>query len=229
MKGAGHPSVNICALCLQVLVRVMPLVSSLSLELLPILQRRAITPHHITEGTIRLDASDVSGVNFHEFQNFRATVLSDALIVCWRGCGKHYMDSCSSAVEEFCSLSSSVSVSLQLEAALFCLEQIARAASDSLGQFEHHEQMRRLFVVLPTQPPSLMANPLTREGMCRFLRKVSDSLIFRLIPNYHCSVSSLLSGSFFHCSTQAGVWRMIDWESLLNSQCHRSEHLFQMI
>lgn len=173
LKGAGHPSVNLCAICLQVLTRMMPIVPSLAQELLPILQRRAITPHHLQDGIIRLDALDLCGVTFQEFQNFRETVLSEALVVCWRGYGGHFMDSCTSAVEEFCSFSSSGNVSLQLEAALFCIEQIAKEALDARRQFAHNEQMARLLSALPTKPPSLMANHVTRERMCRFIRKVS--------------------------------------------------------
>lgn len=172
MKAAGHPSVNLCAICLQVLTRVMPIIPSLAQELLPTLQRRAITPHHLNDGFIGLDASDLCGVTFHEFQNFRSTVLSEALIVCWRGYGDHFMDSCTSAVEEFCSSSSSVNVSLPLEAALFCIEQVAAEALNSHRPFAHTEQMRRLLAALPAKPPSLLSNPLTRERMCRFLRKV---------------------------------------------------------
>jgi hypothetical protein len=192
MKAASHPSVNLCALCLQVLTRMMPMVPSLASELLPILQRRAITPHHLKDGTIRLDASDICGVTFHEFQNFRETVLSEALIGCWRGCADHFMDSCTSAVEEFCSFSSSGNVSLQLEAALFCIEQIAAEALDPHRHFAHNDQLRRLLAALPAKPPSLMVNPLTRERMCSFLRKVS---FIRFVEKSRLA-SSVLSALF---------------------------------
>jgi hypothetical protein len=151
----------------------MPIIPSLPRELLPTLQRRAITPHHVQDGLIRLDASDTCGVTYHEFKNFRSAVLSDALIACWRGCSDHFMDSCTSAVEEFCTPLSACNVSLQLEAALFCLEQIARAVLNGQSEFLYQDQLKRIFLALPAKPPSLMANPLTREGMCRFVRKVS--------------------------------------------------------
>jgi hypothetical protein len=174
IQGANHPSVHICAICLQVLTRMMPVVLPLSHELLPVLQRRAITPHKLKGGLIDFDASDLCGVAFHEFQSFRATVLSDALVVCWKWNGNHYMDSCTSAVEEFCSVSSSIDVSLHLEAALFCIEQILIESMEvSTSDFPHNDQLRRLVSVLPAKPPSLMSNPLARERMCSFFRKVS--------------------------------------------------------
>jgi len=173
LKAAGHPSVNLCAISLHVLVRMVSIMPSLAHELLPTLQRRAITPHCLKNGRISLDAVDISGVNFHEFQNFRSNVLKDALVVCWKTYGNHYMDSCTSAVEEFCSVSSSNGVSLQLEAALFCIEKVADDTLDSQHPFPHNGQMKRLLAALSLKPPSLMVNPLTRERMCRFLRKVT--------------------------------------------------------
>jgi len=172
LKAAGHPSINLCAISLQVLNRMISALPSLANELLPTLQRRAITPHSMKNGRISFDAADVCGVNFVEFKNFRANVLTDALVSCWKAYSNHFMDSCTSAVEEFCSVSSSNGVSLQLEAALFCIEKVADDALNSEHPFPHHEQMKRLLSALSLKPPSLMVNSLTRERMCRFLRKV---------------------------------------------------------
>jgi len=172
LKAAGHPSVNLCAISLNALIRMIPTMPSLAHELLPTLQRRAITPHCLRNGRISLDAADVCGVSYDEFQNFRENVLKEALVLCWRAHGNHFMDSCTSAVEEFCSVSSSNGVSLQLEAALFCIEKIADEALDSHNAFPHHEQMKRLLSALSLKPASLMINSLSRERMCSFLRKV---------------------------------------------------------
>ena len=174
VKGASHPSVHVCAISLPVLARILPFVSSLPKELLPVLQRKAIIPHHIRDGHINMDISDICGVSYDDFQSFRTTVLSEVLVACWRESGDHYMDSCTSAVEEFCSVLSTSDVSLQLEAALFCIEQVSSSAlnvKNVTTTFEN--QLKRIFSVVPTKPPSLMSNPVTRERMCRFIRKVS--------------------------------------------------------
>lgn len=169
---ASHPSVNICGIALQALTRIMPTVPSISKDLLPVLQRRAITPHHYNSGVVSLVASDLCGVHFHEFQNFRESVLGDCLVVCWRQINGHYMDSCTSAVEEFCSDQSSAEVSLQLEAALFCIEVIAGEALNSDTAFPYSEQIKRCINALSRKPQSLTTNPLTLGRMCRFVRKV---------------------------------------------------------
>ena len=182
LKAAEHPSVNICATSLNVLNRILPAMPSLANELLPILQQRAITPHCIKNGQLTLDAHEVCGVNFEEFKSFRTTVLADVLVSCWKAYGKNFMDSCAAAVEEFCSVSSQNGVSLQLEAALFCIETVSEDALTSQHSFPHHEQMKKLLSALSLKSPSLMVNHLTREQMCRCLRKVRD----RLFASLHC-------------------------------------------
>jgi hypothetical protein len=174
VKGASHPSVHVCAISLPVLARILPRISSLPQELLPVLQRKAIIPHHLRDGQISFDTSDICGVSFHDFQIFRMTVLSEALVACFRESGDHYMDSCISAVEEFCSVLSSSDVSLQLEAALFCIEQVSSSLLNGQNaNMIFDNQMKRIYSVVPAKPPSLMSNPITRERMCRFIRKVS--------------------------------------------------------
>jgi hypothetical protein len=174
MKAATHPSVNICAIALDVLTRMLGIVPPLASELLPILQRRAITPHHTRDGILSLDAADQCEVNFHEFQNFRENVLADALIASWKSCPDHFMDSCTSAVEEFCSNQSlPIDVSLQLEAALFCIEQIGHEAMITIDDYPHDVQFRRIITALAHKPLSVSVNPLTRERMCRLFRTVS--------------------------------------------------------
>ena len=175
LKGANHPSVHICAICLRPLTRLMPLVPSLPLELLPVLQRRAIIPHHLRGGKIDLDASDLCGVSIHDFHHFRLTVLSEALLACWAKSDEHYMDSCTSAIEEFCGTMSSIDVSLQAEAALFCIEQISLGVEGEKFQetFPANKFLGRLVKALLIKPPSVMSNTLTRESMCRLIHMVS--------------------------------------------------------
>ena len=189
MKGAAHPSVNISGIALSVLAQVVRLDLSLGLQLLPLLQRRAITPHHIIAGAPYLAASDICGVNFHEFQIFRDTVLTDALAACYEGNSNNYMDSCTSAVEEFCSESASSQVSLHLEAALFCLAAVSDLAlSKTHGEVSSHgPQLERCTSALAAKPGSMMSNPLTLAQMCRFLRKVSISVFARFVfCPFHC-------------------------------------------
>lgn len=172
MKAAAHPLVNISAIALQLLTRLMTTNPALSVELLPVLQRRAITPHRISDGKISLETSDLLGATFDDFRHFREHVLSDALVVCWRTNGAQYMDSCVSAVEEFCSNQASADVSLPLEAALFCIEQVASEALGSHDPFPHTALLKRLFSALYSKPRGLMANPLTRARQCRLIRMV---------------------------------------------------------
>jgi hypothetical protein len=170
-KIAAHPSVNISGLSLEALARLTQKGNLHSHELLPILQRRAIIPHHFQLGVLSLSAEDLCGVCFHEFENFRNTVLKEALLACWKQDGRHYMDSCTSAVVEFCSDRPSVELSLQLEAALFCIESVAVDVLDSVGPFPHGDQLKTCTDALKTKPPSLISNPVTLARMCKLIRK----------------------------------------------------------
>jgi hypothetical protein len=174
LKGSNHPSINICAICLQPLARLIPLVPSLSADLLPVLQRRAIIPHHLKLGQIDFDGAEFCGVAVHEFLTFRQTILSEALIACWKEHDKHFMDSCTSAIEEFCSAPTSCEVSMQSEAALFCIGQISwEDVCESENRFIIDKILHRLLKALMKKSPNVISNPLTRESLCRFIRKVN--------------------------------------------------------
>jgi hypothetical protein len=176
MKAAAHPSVSVCALSMDVLSQLVPREVGLSHQLLPVLQRRAIAPHHFVGSIPSLSASDICGANFHEFQNFRETVLTDALIACWKDSAENYMASCTAAIEEFCSGNAPTQVSFHLEAALFCLAAIADEALGTEGAFAHTSHLERVTSALAGKPTSLTGNPLTLAQLCRFLRKVGFSL-----------------------------------------------------
>jgi hypothetical protein len=180
MKAASHPAVHVCAISLPVLNRVMDVIPELAEELLPILQRRAIIPHRVRDGHLSLDASDLCGVNFQEFQSFRENVLVDTLIACWKAYPIQFMDSCTSAVEEFCSGTSlPIDVSLQLEAALFCLEKVA-------GEVVNHSYIARVFSTLTARPQLTRVNPLTQLRMSRFFRTVSFTLALQVFSFAGC-------------------------------------------
>jgi hypothetical protein len=123
---------------------------------------------------MEMDAVEFCGITFYDFNIFRTTILSEALVACWKEHSEQYMDSCTSAIEEFCSASSAINVSLQLEAALFCIEQISTLDQGEPRVDSSIENvMSRLINALLIKPPSLLFNPLTRERMCRFIRIVS--------------------------------------------------------
>jgi len=151
---------------------VTPSSVALAQELLPTLQRRGITPHNSRDGSVSLATLDTTGVSYDEFQDFRENVLSDALVACWSANGAGYMDSCTLAVEEFCSDDRTKEVSFHLEAAIFCVETIGDFALDSHKHFSHTESMNRITDALRKKPPSMTSNPLTLARTCRLLKKV---------------------------------------------------------
>ena len=226
LKAATHPSVNICAISLSVLTTLIPRDAGLSHRLLPTLQRRAITPHRFVPNASSpgsppiptLTASDVCGVNVYEFQNFRESVLKEALVACGKDNGNNFMSSCTSAIEEFCASAAASKVSFHLEAALFCMTAVA---DDALGitkendnsaptTFAHASQLERCTTALAAKPASLMSNPKTLSQLCQFLRKVNALSIehmvsfdfelnltpFPLIPSFYSTIDGILADRF---------------------------------
>lgn len=119
-KAASHPSIYVCGIAVEALAVVARSNSELSTRLLPHLQGKAIIPFHLIE--------DVDG-SLEEYINFRNRVLEDALISCYMGCSTFYMESCGSAIEEFCHASPSPHLPYQLEAALFCILAVSDRAT----------------------------------------------------------------------------------------------------
>jgi hypothetical protein len=154
---------------------------SLPSRILPLLQHRAIIPYILINSIPSLSAYATAGVDYCEFEKFRQTVLAEALISCYQQNPKYYMDSCTSAVEEFCSSEATVEVSFQLEAALYCLTTVAISAigsSKEKGNLSgsHDEQLLRCTMALATKPSFLPANPLTLGQLNRFLGMVSSDI-----------------------------------------------------
>jgi hypothetical protein len=119
-KAASHPSVYVCGIAVEALAVIAPPNSELSTRLLPYLQGKAIIPFHLIE--------DANG-RLEEYIDFRDRVLTDALVACYTGCSTFYMESCWSAIEEFCQASPSPHLPYQLEAALFCCVAVFDRAS----------------------------------------------------------------------------------------------------
>ena len=174
IKAAAHPSVNISGIALLSLSEMVICVPELGRDLLPLLQRRAIVPHHFSSGMISLSASDLCGVNYHDFEAFRGSVLVDVLKACFRTTAETFMDSCASAVEEFCAENSSIEVSLHLEAAIFCIESVADDVM-TIGKGHFGSQLNRCFAALATRPSSLTSNPLTLARVCTLVGQVRTS------------------------------------------------------
>jgi len=173
-KAASHPSVNISAIALDVLCELGSKGYTGTEAMLPVLQRKAIIPHHVLpSGYLSLAAYETSGVTFHDFVTYRDTILARFLCLCWRANGIDYMESCTAAVEEFCSDRPSPELSLQLEAALFCIEtmadQIQLSQRDSAS---YSEQLKRCMAAFSSKPKVLMANSLAVSRMCRLLEQV---------------------------------------------------------
>ena len=186
-SAAGHASINITSMGLTTLTELSQK-SRLDLQfLLPTLQRRAIFPHQFENELLSLSC-------FHEFDDFRNTVLVEALVACYNKNSNLYMESCISAVEEFCSENSTTDFALQLEAALFCIES---ATADTLKEdLEPH--IGRLTVALNAKAPSLISNPLTLVRMCRTLKMVRK---LSYLPHHprtvsHCYFSLSVSTLF---------------------------------
>lgn len=171
LKAAAHPSVNICAIVLPVLTKCTLRIPSLGPALLPILQRRAIVPHIFTSNLISFSVPPFCDINYPEFLRFRKDILREALLACWKSNVSYFVESCASAVEEFCCSTSTVEVSLQLEAALFCIE-IIGPVSDIVWSIPHADQLSQVISALSLKPHSLMFNPLTLARACRMLKTV---------------------------------------------------------
>jgi len=162
LQAASHPSVNVCGIAIDVLRQFLPAESGLDSQLLPILQRRAITPYHAANGVLTLEASDICSVDYIEFENFRSTVLTDALVGCLKQNGEQFLASCTNAVDEFCSAAPSVHASFHLEAALFCIATVhSEVASSTLETPAVAAAIQTCINALSKKPNSLMANSLT--------------------------------------------------------------------
>ena len=176
IKGGAHPSVNVSCLALDKLCALVERMPAIGVELLPMVQRRAIIPHHSVSGAISLSASDLCGVNFHDYETFRETTLTSAAVACFKTAGDTFMDSCASAVEEFCASNSTVDVSLHLEAAIFCLDAVGEEALGAKKDFRYARQLQRCTKAFSNRPRSLIENPLTLARMCAFIRTVRTML-----------------------------------------------------
>jgi hypothetical protein len=127
MRSVRHPSVHVCGIALEAFVLLISPKSDLAIKLLPILQGKAIVPSFLVGLTSQNDCD----VDFDEFERFREHLLSEILITCYISNRGYFIESCTSAIEEFCSVSRNPDpqTAYQLEAALFCLSAVSIEAS----------------------------------------------------------------------------------------------------
>lgn len=202
MKAAAHPSIGICGMALDVLSQLVPLEPGFPLRLLPVLQHRAIVPHIFAEGAPTILAAELCGVDFHEFERFRENTLTEALQACFHQNPVYYLDSCTSAIEEFCMAEATVEVSFQLEAALYCLSAVSlevlvsqknEMKSDN-GQAQpgsYDSQLSRCTHALGQKPVCITANPLTLAQLNRFLRQVRTPILGPRRAKQHALTTAL--------------------------------------
>ncbi len=179
-KAISHPSLDVSVIALEALSSFMPSDKSLSTRLLPLLQGKAIIPFHL------FSEEDIDG--FDEFRNFRELILNDALVACYSGCELFFLESCCSAIEEFCIANQSAHLPYQFEAALFCMIAISDEVAKQFRKYHHsesssisvdtdaqkiHSYLERIVSALASNAFSTTSHPLVMARMCRFLNKVS--------------------------------------------------------
>lgn len=127
VKSVLHPSIHVCGIALEALMLIITPASNLSTKLLPMLQGKAIFPPSL----VGLTSQDDCDVDYNEFERFREHLLTEVLIACYRSNRSYYIESCTGAIEEFCSntFEPSPQTAYQLEAALFCLSAVSIDAS----------------------------------------------------------------------------------------------------
>jgi hypothetical protein len=127
MKSVSHPTIHVCGIALEALVYIITPRSDLATQLLPMLQGKAIVPPSL----VGLTTQDECEVDFNEFERFREHLLTEILTSCYTSNRAYYIESCTCAIEEFCSFSANPSpqTAYQLEAALFCLSAVSIDAS----------------------------------------------------------------------------------------------------
>eukprot|EP00985_Skeletonema_marinoi_P032421 scaffold39130_cov139-Skeletonema_marinoi.AAC.4 len=166
-KAVAHPSVYVCGIAVEALTNVAPSSAELSTKLLPFLQGKAIIPFHLIE-------NDDGGLE--EYINFRERVLADGLAGCYAGCNAFFLQSCSSAIEEFCQASPTSHLPYQLEAALFCMVAVAEKAVKATDKRDLCTQLERMISALAKRPSTTTSHPLVTMKACRFVNKYARVL-----------------------------------------------------
>mmetsp|Transcript_1798 Transcript_1798/g.3860 ORF Transcript_1798/g.3860 Transcript_1798/m.3860 type:complete len:1156 (-) Transcript_1798:61-3528(-) len=186
-KAASHPSVYVCGIAFEALSVIAPSNSELSTRLLPYLQGKAIIPFHLIR--------DVDG-SLDDYVNFRERVLTDALIACYTGCSTFYLESCGSAIDEFCQASPSPHLPYQLEAALFCMIAVSKGASKTPDKQVLCGQLEKMIAALAKNSFSTTSHPLVMAKMCRFINNYAICFTSCQTKNVFETASELVITSF---------------------------------
>ena len=166
-KATSHPSVYVCGIAVEALAEVVKSNSELSSRLLPHLQGKAIVPMNLV--------NDVDG-SFDDYINFRERVLTSGLIACYTGCSTFYLESCGSAIEEFCNATPSPHLPYQLEAALFCMIAVAGKASKARDKQVLCDQLRKMITALKNSAVATSL-PLVTAKTCLFINKYAKFFV----------------------------------------------------
>ncbi|KAL7551893.1 hypothetical protein ACHAWF_015096 [Thalassiosira exigua] len=164
LQAASHPSAHVCGVAAEALAAAAASDAGLAARLLPRLQGKAIIPFRPTD--------DAGG--FEDYVNFRDRVLTEALAACYAGCGPFYLESCASAIDEFCRASPSPHLPHQLEAALFCMVVIAEKASKAEDKLPLCLQLEKMVKALENNSFKTTAQPLVMARMCQFIGKFAS-------------------------------------------------------
>lgn len=166
-KAVAHPSVYVCGIAVEALTNVTPSSAELSTKLLPFLQGKAIIPVHLID-------NDDGGLE--DYINFRERVLVEGFAGCYTGCNTFFLQSCSSAIEEFCQASPSAHLPYQLEAALFCMVAVAEKAINTTDKSDLCRQLERMISALAKNRSTTTSHPLVMLKACRFFNKYASVL-----------------------------------------------------
>lgn len=163
LKAASHSSVPISSIGIEALTVFTPSNSELSTRLLPCLQGKAIIP---------INSLEVVNGRQDDYIEFRDCVLTHALVACYTGCVSFYLESCRSAIEEFCKATSSPHIPYQLEAALYCMIAVSEKASKAPNKEVLCGQLEKIVSVLKMNS-SARSHPIVKSQLYRFVNKVS--------------------------------------------------------
>ena len=229
LKGASHPSINVCGICLESIPRLIAPGSKFSDRLLPVLQQRAIVPTSLRRGSDFGDAD--CEVDFSNYATFRENLLSVALVACYKNNRGFYMESCAFAINEFCTAQMTPQLPYQLEAALFCLSAVsmdsskrallvnasssaqANAAKASLARggaetvdiaadaMKHDEELAKCVSSISKNPACATSSALSLAQMCIFIAKFAKWLSKTPSPGSLEAASDLALKAFQHCTS----------------------------
>eukprot|EP00578_Thalassiosira_sp_NH16_P025166 CAMPEP_0181087580 /NCGR_PEP_ID=MMETSP1071-20121207/6347_1 /TAXON_ID=35127 /ORGANISM="Thalassiosira sp., Strain NH16" /LENGTH=1183 /DNA_ID=CAMNT_0023169475 /DNA_START=176 /DNA_END=3724 /DNA_ORIENTATION=- len=186
-KAASHPSVYVCGIAVEALATIAPSNGNLSTRLLPYLQGKAIIPFHLV--------GDANG-SLEDYVNFRDRVLADALIACYKGCSTFYLESCGSAIQEFCQASLSPHLPYQLEAALFCMIAVSERASKTPNEQVLCGQLERMILALEKNSFTTTSHVLVMSKMCRFISEYAACFLSCESETVFDKASELVIASF---------------------------------